>query len=161
MCLLFLWQWGRICVCLPAWNTWQSCVVPLDGLPPLGWTPCQRCVTLHRCLGLWHPKQVVIIIIIYYYYYPWCPCPRGPSPRWHHCQTVLQHLMTHVLINRGCQNYSKSQLHITSCSISSSAQARCRRRISADCEITRTTDATSPAYDLPPAIDKRLLKNIT
>jgi len=24
-------------VCLPAWNTWQSCVVPLDGLPLLGW----------------------------------------------------------------------------------------------------------------------------
>ena len=29
MCLLFLWQWSRTCVCLPAWNTWQSCVVPL------------------------------------------------------------------------------------------------------------------------------------
>jgi len=59
MCLLFLWQWGRTCVCLPAWKTWQSCVVPLDELPPLGWTLCQRCVTLHRCLGLWHPKPVV------------------------------------------------------------------------------------------------------
>ena len=64
MCLLFLWQWGRTCVCMPAWNTWQSCVVPLDELPPLGWTLCQRCVTLHRCLGLWHPKPVVPFIII-------------------------------------------------------------------------------------------------
>jgi len=59
MCLLFLWQRGITCVCLPAWNTWQSCVVPLDELPPLGWTPCERRVTLHRCLGLWHPKPVV------------------------------------------------------------------------------------------------------
>ena len=28
MGLLFLWQWGRTFVCLPAWSTWQSCVVP-------------------------------------------------------------------------------------------------------------------------------------
>ena len=64
MSLLFLWQWGRTwhCVCLPAWNTWQSCVVPLDELSPLGWTLCQRYVTLHRCLGLWHLKPVVSFI---------------------------------------------------------------------------------------------------
>ena len=46
MCLLFLRQWGRRCVCLPAWSTWWSCVVPLDQLPPLEWTLCQRCVTV-------------------------------------------------------------------------------------------------------------------
>jgi len=27
-------------------------IMPLDELPLLEWTLCQRCVTLHRCLGL-------------------------------------------------------------------------------------------------------------
>jgi len=39
----------------------------------------------------------------------------------------------------------------TSCSISSSVRARCKWRSLADCEITRTKDAVTPAYDLRPA----------
>ena len=48
-------------MCLPAWSTWWSCVVPFNELSPLEWTLCQRCVTRHRCLGLWHPKPVVFL----------------------------------------------------------------------------------------------------